>query len=125
MHLLRGDDLPLVTEGAVDLEQQHGDVLFLSSADSELNSVAFAARRLSDLRVRVSNIARLSHPLSVDTYLRKTVQGSSLVIVRLLGGRAYWRYGVERLATSGVACVFLPGDERQDDDLRSISAFDD
>ena len=36
--------------------------------------------------------------MSVDLYLERVVAGARLVVVRLLGGRAYWAYGVDRLA---------------------------
>jgi cobaltochelatase CobN len=45
--------------------------------------------------------------------------------VRLLGGRAYWSYGLEVVravvAETGAALVVLPGDDRPDPQLISLS----
>ena len=105
MHIVHGKDVPHGVEAVVDLRQRPGDVLFLSSADSELNAAAEAGRDVDAVTLRVANWSRLVHESSVDMYADKTVEGSKLVIVRLLGGRAYWRYGVERLLASGVSRV--------------------
>src|SRR6516162_4296666 len=86
---------------AVDLAQTPGDIVLLSSADTELAMLAAAQARLRAQgpavpRLRLASIPRLGHNFSVDLYM-ETVAGSRLVIARLLGGSAYWRYGVERL----------------------------
>lgn len=48
-----------------------------------------------------------------------------MIIVRLLGGRAYWSYGLERVketvAQTGAYLYVLPGDDRPDPDLISHS----
>src|SRR5579872_7623622 len=87
---------------AVDLAQTPGDIVVLSSADTELALLAAAQRRLraSDRgapRLRLAPILRLDHNLSVDLYM-ETVAAARLVVARVLGGSGYWPYGVERLA---------------------------
>ena len=47
--------------------------------------------------VRLAPVMRLGHNFSVDLYM-EVVARARLVIARLLGGSAYWPYGVERLA---------------------------
>src|SRR6516165_6692350 len=86
---------------AVDLAQTPGDIVLLSSADTELVLLAAAQARLRAQdpavpRLRLASVLRLGHNFSVDLYM-ETVAGARLVIVRLLGGNAYWPYGVERL----------------------------
>ena len=48
-----------------------------------------------------------------------------LVLVRLLGGRGYWPYGLEQVAACcaerGIALACLPGDERADPELAALS----
>src|SRR4029077_9538841 len=48
-----------------------------------------------------------------------------LVIARLLGGSAYWPYGVERLVETcrahGIPLVLLPGDDKPDPELARLS----
>jgi len=69
----------------------------------------------------------LSHNLSVDLYVGSVIEGAKLVIVRLLGGRGYWPYGVEELASTArrqnVALAFLPGDDQPDAELVALSTL--
>ena len=103
MHLLAtgaGDDRRW--SAAVDLAQTPGDIVVLSSADTELALLArgaSAAARYGSAapRLRLAPILRLGHNFSVDLYM-ETVAAARLVVARILGGNAYWPYGVERLA---------------------------
>ena len=67
---------------------------------------------------------RLGHNFSVDLYM-ETVARARLVIARLLGGSAYWPYGVERLAETcrdnGIPLALLPGDDKPDPELARLS----
>ena len=51
-----------------------------------------------------------------------------LVIVRLLGGKSYWPYGVEQIAetcaATGATLVLLPGDDQPDPELAAHSTAD-
>ena len=107
---------------AVDLAQTSGDIVLLSSADTELAllAAAQARRRAQDAQapsLRLASVLRLGHNFSVDLYM-ETVAGARLVIARLLGGSAYWPYGVERLVetcrTQGIPLALLPGDDKPD-----------
>src|SRR6516164_8423870 len=110
---------------AIDLAQTPGDIVLLSSADTELAllAAAQARRRAQDAKVpslRLASILRLGHNFSVDLYM-ETVAAARLVIARLLGGSAYWPYGVERLVETcrvhGIPLALLPGDDRPDPEL--------
>src|SRR5271169_6129055 len=116
---------------AVDLAQTPGDIVLLSSADTELALLAAAQARLraQDPAVpglRLASILRLGHNFSVDLYA-ETVAAARLVIVRLLGGSAYWSYGVERLAETcgprGIPLALLPGDDKLDAELSGLSTL--
>lgn len=101
MHLLAVQPGTLLDgEEAVDLGQTPGDIVVLSSADSDLACLAQAAADLPPGagRVRLANLLRLKHPLSVDLYVEQVVAHARLVCVRLLGGRGYWPYGLEEIA---------------------------
>ena len=139
MHLLRVEEGGALydSDEAVDLGQPPGDIVILTSADTEVSllSAAVAAFqcdgdevRTDAPRVRVANYLSLSHPFSVDRYIANTVAGARLVVVRLLGGSAYWSYGVQQLraqaVSGGVPVVFLPGDARPDPELDYLSSFD-
>ena len=100
MHLLLAQKGSISeSDEAVDLGQSAGDILFLSAADTELASLAEAQKNQlpSMPSLRLANFMQLSHPMSVDVYAEKMVGKSRLIIVRLLGGKAYWDYGVETL----------------------------
>ena len=120
-------------EEPVDLGQSPGDIVVLSAADTELGCLAAARAGLpADFpSLRLANLQRLGHPLSVDLYLERVVEGARLVVVRLLGGRPYWAYGVDQLATfcreRGIGLALLPGDAREDPELaeRSTVAAED
>jgi cobaltochelatase CobN len=130
MHLLA--TLPgTIADGsaAVDLAQTPGDIVVLSSADTELAllAAAQARRRVHDPgapSLRLAPILRLGHNFSVDLYM-ETVAAAQLVIARVLGGSAYWPYGVERLAetcrTSRIPVALLPGDDKPDPELAELS----
>ncbi|WP_141728467.1 hypothetical protein, partial [Devosia insulae] len=92
MHLLSAQAGALQQEGeAIDLAQSPAPLIFASAADSELMMLAGAADRAGTSDLRLANLLRLSHNLSVDLWLEQTVQHAKLVVVRLLGGPAFWR----------------------------------
>ena len=47
--------------------------------------------------LRLANLIALRHPLSVDTYVERTLSGAKGILVRLIGGESYWQYGVTAL----------------------------
>ena len=49
------------------------------------------------MELRALNLAALSHPALIDHYLSTSLETTRLVVVRLLGGRGHWSYGLERL----------------------------
>src|SRR5580704_6877008 len=121
MHLLATEP-GVIADGsaAVDLAQTPGDIVVLSSADTEIALLAAAQRRRrakdpATPRLRLAPILRLGHNFSVDLYM-ETIACARLVIARLLGGSAYWPYGIERLVETcrghGIPLALVPGDDR-------------
>ena len=128
MHILASQTRRIDDGGdAVDLGQSPADVLFLSAADTELGSFATAHAGLEDSRasLRLANLMALAHPYSVDLYAEQTMRGSKLVVLRILGGIEYWRYGLERFEeearASGIDLLVIPGDDKWDRELTSRS----
>ncbi len=126
MHLLTAQAGALQQEGeAIDLDQSPGAIVFASAADSELALLAGAVDRAGVKDVRLAHLLRLAHNLSVDLWIEKTVAHARLVVVRLLGGPAYWPYGVDQLttlaATGRFRLALLPGDATPDPLLQSRS----
>ena len=117
MHLLSAQAGALQQDGeAIDLAQTPAPIIFASAADSELMMLAAAADRAGTSDLRLANLLRLGHNLSVDMWLDQTVRHARLVVIRLLGGPAYWPYGVDELTalalSSGPNLAILPGVER-------------
>ena len=120
-----------------DLGQSPADLVVLSFSDSDLG--AFAAgwhqARLGEASgastslpsLRLANLAVLTHPLSVDTYIENTLARAKGILIRLIGGQAYWAYGlrqVEALArTHGIVLAVLPADGRVDRRLDAMSTL--
>jgi cobaltochelatase CobN len=132
MHLLKIDESGALydSDEAVDLGQPAGDVVILTSADTEVSLLARAAAD-SDIwkdHVRIANYLSLTHPYSVDLYIENTARHAKIVIIRLLGGVSYWSYGVQQLRalaeTSAVKVVFLSGDGKADPELAYLSSVD-
>ena len=133
MHLLAAQP-GAVSDGseAIDLGQSPGDIIVLSAADTELSLLAQACGQLTDNvdgfpSVRLANIMHLAHNMSVDLYVDDMIRSAKLVVVRLLGGRGYWSYGVEQVAgvcaELGIPVAFLPGDDQPDAELNSFTSL--
>jgi cobaltochelatase CobN len=115
------------TAAAEDIDQAPADLVVLSFSDSDLGAFAAAWRagRQTLPSLRLANLRRLIHPLSVDLYIQKTLSGARGILIRLLGGLEYWRYGVEQVsalaAAKGIALAIVPGDGRPDPRLDAAS----
>ena len=79
----------------IDPSQTPADILFLSFTDSDLACMAAAAKNVDNLRL--SKLALLKHPLSVDLYIEQVAAHAKVILVRLLGGYDWWKYGAEEL----------------------------
>ena len=128
MHLLSAQAGAIQQEGeAIDLNQRPGAYIFASAADSELAMLAAAADRAGESELRLANTLRLSNNLSVDLWLEKTVGHARLVVLRLIGGAAYFQYGVDEItalcANRKIPLALIPGDANPDPILQSRSTI--
>ena len=133
MHLLAAQP-GSVQDGseAIDLGQSPGDIVFITAADTEISAVAHARRAVKALHpnlptLRIANQMHLAHNMSVDLYVDQVVRHAKLVIVRALGGRGYWPYGVDEVTAAcrarSIPVAFLPGDDQPDAELSSYSTL--
>jgi cobaltochelatase CobN len=133
MHLLVRETHSL-DEGseATDLGLAPAPVLFFSFSDSDLGAAASAwqlARKRGEPLplLRLASLQKLRHPMSVDILTDELVPQAKIVIVRLLGGIDYWRYGVEELHACcrqhGIKLALLAGDGRKDERLADFSTL--
>ncbi len=114
---------------AVDLGQTPGDIVVLSAADTELTLLAEARAQIpgDDFpSLRLANVMQLAHNMSVDLYVDTVIRSAKLVVVRLLGGRGYWPYGVDELVAActanNIPLALLPGDDQPDAELAELSS---
>jgi cobaltochelatase CobN len=130
MHLLRVESRSIDGSAEpVDLGQSPADIVALSFADTDLAVLAAAWEAGQDTlpSLRLANLTALRHPYSVDMYAEKVLSKARFVLVRLLGGMDYWRYGVDELAilarSSGCHLAIVPGDHREDARLDEASTL--
>ncbi|MFB9267999.1 cobaltochelatase subunit CobN [Bradyrhizobium erythrophlei] len=112
-----------------DIGQDPADLVVLSFSDSDLATFASGWRRgrASLPSLRLANLAELRHPLSVDTYVEKTLSRARGILVRLIGGESYWSYGLAALhqlsKDHNIALAVLPADGRDDERLDAFSTL--
>ncbi|MBX3580666.1 MAG: cobaltochelatase subunit CobN [Rhizobiaceae bacterium] len=106
----------------VDLRQAPADVVALSFTDSDLAGMATAwkAEAAALPSLRLAALRDLRHPMSVDLWVDSVGQKAKVVLVRILGGYDWWRYGCDHLAAMarahGIKLALLPGECRERDD---------
>jgi cobaltochelatase CobN len=114
-------------EGVIFIEQTPAPIVFLTAADTDIQTLAAAVSKLPEgfPALRVVNLLQLQQQLSIDTYAEEVLEQAQVIILRLLGGRSYWSYGLEvvreTVQRTGAALIVLPGDDRPDPDLISHS----
>lgn len=115
------------SEGVIFVEQTPAPIVILTAADTDIQTLASAVPKLPNTfpGIRVVNLLQLQQQLSIDTYADTVLTQAKVIILRLLGGRSYWSYGLEivkeTVEETGAALFILPGDDRPDPDLMSHS----
>src|ERR687886_1442729 len=115
------------TEGVVFIEQTPAPIVFITAADTDIQTLAASTSQLPAgfPALRVVNLLQLQQQLTIDTYAENVLVSAQIIILRLLGGRSYWSYGLEvireTVQQTGAALIVLPGDDRPDPDLISHS----
>jgi cobaltochelatase CobN len=130
MHILRVESRSIDgTAEAVDLGQSPADIVALSFTDADLSVLATAWEAHLDAlpSLRLASLNRLRHPYSVDLYIEKVLSKARFVLIRLLGGKDYWSYGVDELEMlarlRGIHLAIVPGDHREDARLDAASTL--
>lgn len=118
-------------EGIIDLDQTPAELVVLSSADSVLSLLAQVAETLPETypALRLANALNLTKPAALDLYRDKVLDartpdapnGVKVVVLSMLGGASYWRYGLEQLQQwaqcPGRTLIVVPGEDYEDRDL--------
>lgn len=130
MHVVFRDSRGLDTADApFDPGQDPADLIVLSFSDSDLGAFAAGWHRAGGKlpSLRLQNIVALKHPVSVDTYVERTLSGAKAILIRLIGGEAYWPYGIASIQDlarrNGIALAVLPADGRPDPALDAASTL--
>lgn len=114
-------------EGVVFIEQTPAPIVFLTAADTDIQTLAASTTKLpiGFPALRVVSLLQLQQQLTIDTYAESVLASAQIIILRLLGGRSYWSYGLEvvqeTVQQTNASLIVLPGDDRPDLDLVSHS----
>ncbi|QNJ20040.1 cobaltochelatase/ CobN subunit [Synechococcus sp. A18-25c] len=113
------------------VEQPSAAVMFLTSASSDISALAKVLDDASDDRwvdaIRALPLDALIHPAQIDHYLSECTQVTQLIVVRLLGGRGHWSYGLEQCrlwqqAAPNRQLLVLSGTNDQERDLHPLGS---
>ncbi|TAG92726.1 MAG: cobaltochelatase subunit CobN [Oscillatoriales cyanobacterium] len=114
-------------EGVIFIQQTPAPIVFISAADTDIQTLATATSKLPAEfpKIRAVNLLQLQQQLTIDTYAEEILERAEVIIIRLLGGRSYWSYGLETLRETvektGAKLIIMPGDDSPDPDLISHS----
>ncbi|RBW55671.1 cobaltochelatase subunit CobN [Tenacibaculum sp. E3R01] len=117
-------------EGVFYIDQSPGDIVFLSSADSDLFMMNNAYKLVHNSvenapSFRFANLSYFKQELTIDTYVDKVISSAKIVVLKLLGGKAYYNYLCEAVTDccqeNNIQLIFLPGDNKPDLELMQSS----
>jgi cobaltochelatase CobN subunit (EC 6.6.1.2) len=114
-------------EGVIFIQQTPAPIVFMSAADTDIQTLVAAASKLPAEfpKLRAVNLLQLQQQLTIDTYAEEILERAEVIILRLLGGRSYWSYGLETLRETvektQAKLIVMPGDDSPDPDLISHS----
>ncbi|MEG4322984.1 MULTISPECIES: cobaltochelatase subunit CobN, partial [unclassified Microcoleus] len=114
-------------EGVIFIQQTPAPIVFISAADTDIQTLAAASSKMPAMfpKVRAVNLLQLQQQLTIDTYAEEILERAEVIILRLLGGRSYWSYGLEVLRETvqktNAALIVMPGEDSPDPDLISHS----
>ncbi|MFI0401722.1 MAG: cobaltochelatase subunit CobN [Cyanobium sp.] len=113
------------------LSHPPADLVLLSSAETDVLALARVVEgRSLPFRVQGLPLAWLSHPAVVDHYLSSCLVGTRVVVVRLLGGRGHWPYGIDQLrlwqeSEANRHFLILAGTPEEDGVLGSLASVEE
>ncbi|BAY11672.1 cobaltochelatase subunit CobN [Calothrix sp. NIES-2098] len=115
------------SEDLIFLEQTPAPFVFITAADTDIQTLAAAVPKLPATfpDLRVANLLQLQQQISIDTYGEQVLELAQVIILRLLGGRSYWAYGLEVVQEivqrNSINFIVMPGDDAFDPLLISQS----
>ncbi|BAY27701.1 cobaltochelatase subunit CobN [Calothrix sp. NIES-2100] len=115
------------SEDLIFIEQTPAPFVFITAADTDIQTLAAAVPKLPAIfpALRVANLLQLQQQISIDTYCEQVLEFAQVIIIRLLGGRSYWTYGLEVVQEivqrNNINLIVMPGDDAFDPLLISQS----
>lgn len=91
-------------------------IVFLSTSDTDLLTAKAATESSAEVQYRWANPNFLNKE-SLGEYL----DGADVVVVRLLGGKRAWEWGLDQVAAAGVPLVVVSGELAVDAELTEVS----
>ena len=119
----------LQSEDVTFVEQTPATVVLITAADTEIQTVAAALPKLPATfpQFRVAKMMDLQHQISIDAYAEQVLEFAKVIILRLLGGRSYWAYGLEVISQiverKSTNLIVMPGDDALDAELIAHSTL--
>ncbi|WP_414564431.1 MULTISPECIES: cobaltochelatase subunit CobN [unclassified Anabaena] len=117
------------SENLIFIEQTPAPFVFITAADTDIQTLAAAVPKLPAKfpALRVANLLQLQQQISIDSYGEQVLEHAQVIILRLLGGRSYWAYGLEVVQEivqrQGTTLIVMPGDDGLDPELISQSTL--
>ena len=84
-------------EGVVFIEQAPAPIVIITAADTDIQTLSGAIAQLPSEfpDVRGVNLLQLQQQLTIDTYAEEVLEAAKVIVLRIIGGRSYWSYGLE------------------------------
>ena len=114
-------------EGIIDLQQTSGDLVILAGSDGLLSGLAETIEILPDdyPSCRIANWSLIVKPAAFDLYSDQVLEKAKVILISLLGGEAYFSYGLERLVEiakqNKIHLIVVSGDNEYDENLSEKS----
>ncbi len=120
-------------DGIFYIDQQPGDIVFLSAGDTEIHTFNEAYKQLYRIEgdalpsFRMANLVYLKQELTIDTYLEEVLEKAKVIVCSMLGGMSYYKYLITSLIELqervGNTVLFIPAHE-PDFELMKHSSVD-
>lgn len=116
-----------LTDNVNFVNQEPAPIVFITAADTDIQILANIRRKLPQdfPKIRAVNVLQLQQQIVIDTYGEEVLSFAQVIILRLIGGRSYWSYGLEvvkaTIDSTGAHLIVLPGDDKPDLELISHS----
>lgn len=110
------------------IEQTPAELMFVSAADTDLACVAQTWLPSFKERLRITHASSLQTPAVAHDFVERIGSQSRLLVIRLLGGKAYFPYLIEELLhlrshPTRPQIILLPGTDQWDEELFQYGDF--